>query len=100
MEERAKTTADKNTQTTNSSEKIDQREARKKELAAKRQKALEERAKTTADKNTQTTKTSETNNDREARRKALQEKKLKAQAERKARLEAQKRKRDSIRNNK
>lgn len=82
-------------------EKIDQREARKKELAAKRQKALEARAKTNPDKSSKTTtKTSETNNDREARRKALQEKKRKALAERKARLEAQKRKRDSIRNNK
>ena len=40
------------------------------------------------------------NNDREARKKALQEKKEKALKERKERLEALKRKRDSIRNNK
>jgi Skp family chaperone for outer membrane proteins len=85
-----------------STKKVDQREARKNELAAKRQKALEERAKAKADKNpiTTATKTSEANNDREARKKALQEKKKQALAERKARLEAQKRKRDSIRNNK
>jgi Skp family chaperone for outer membrane proteins len=102
LEERANANGDKSPKTTNSTEKIDQREARKKELAAKRQKALEERAKVKADKNPNktATKTSEANNDREARKKALQEKKKQALAERKARLEAQKRKRDSIRNNK
>lgn len=83
-------------------EKVDPREARKKELAAKKQKALEERAQAKAKKTTPKTtakKASEVITDREARKKALQEKKKQALAERKARLEAQKRKRDSIRNN-
>ena len=77
---------------------MDPREARKKELAAKRQKALEDRAKAIANKTT--TKASEVINDREARKKALLEKKKRALAERKARLEAQKKRRDSIKNNK
>ena len=81
----------------------DPREARKKELEAKKQKALEKRAKAKANKTTSKTtptKGSKENTDREARKKALQEKKKQALLERKARLEAQKRKRDSIRNNK
>ena len=84
-------------------EKVDPREARKKELAAKKQKALEKRANAKTEKTTPKTtaaKASEVLNDREARKKALQEKKKQALAERKARLEAQKKKRDSIRNNK
>ena len=106
------------TDDTEDTEKVDPREARKKELAAKRQKALDERAKAKEVKKQKTledrakaiankttpkttsTKASEVINDREARKKALQEKKEKALAERKARLEAQKKKRDSIRNNK
>ncbi|MDA9970305.1 OmpH family outer membrane protein [Flavobacteriaceae bacterium] len=105
------------TDDTEDTEKVDPREARKKELAAKRQKALDERAKAKEVKKQKTledrakaiankttpkttsTKASEVINDREARKKALQEKKEKALAERKARLEAQKKKRDSIRNN-
>ena len=86
-----------------STEKIDPREARKKELAAKKQKALEARAKAKAAKTTPKTtseKGAEVVNDREARKKALLEKKKQALAERKARLDAQKKKRDSIRNNK
>jgi len=86
-----------NTSTTDDTEKVDPREARKKELAAKKQKALEDRAKTKA--KTTASKASEVINKREARKKALEEKKQKALAERKARLEAQKKKRDSIRNN-
>ena len=89
--------------TTESTEKVDPREARKKELAAKKQKALEKRANAKTEKTTPKTtaaKASEVLNDREARKKALQEKKKQALAERKARLEAQKKKRDSIRNNK
>ena len=81
---------------------MDPREARKKELAAKKQKTLEDRAKAEAAKTTPKTttkKASEMITDREARKKALQEKKKQALAERKARLEAQKKKRDSIRNN-
>jgi Skp family chaperone for outer membrane proteins len=84
-------------------EKADPREARKKELAAKKQKALEDRAnaQTQRTKLKRTSgKSSETIDDREARKKALLEKKKKALAERKVRLEAQKRKRDSIKNNK
>ena len=84
-------------------EKVDPREARKKELAAKKQKALEKRANAKEAKTTPkttTTEDSKVNNDREARKKALQEKKEKALKERKERLEALKRKRDSIRNNK
>jgi len=105
------------TDDTEDTEKVDPREARKKELAAKRQKALDERAKAKEVKKQKTledrakaiankttpkttsTKASEVINDREARKKALQEKKEKALAERKTRLEAQKKKRDSIRNN-
>jgi Skp family chaperone for outer membrane proteins len=89
--------------TTESTEKVDPREARKKELAAKKQKALDKRANAKAEKTTPKTtaeKASEVLNDREVRKKALQEKKKQALAERKARLEAQKKKRDSIRNNK
>jgi len=85
------------------SEKVDPREARKKALAAKKQEALEKRAKAKEAKTTPkttTTEDSKVNNDREARKKALQEKKEKALKERKERLEALKRKRDSIRNNK
>ena len=88
-----------NADETETTEKVDPREARKKELAAKRQKALEDRAKAIANKTT-TTKASEVINDREARKKALLEKKKRALAERKARLEAQKKRRDSIKNNK
>jgi len=102
LEDRAKTKATK-TLTTEGSEKVDPREARKKELAAKKQKALDKRANAKAEKTTPKTtaeKASEVLNDREVRKKALQEKKKQALAERKARLEAQKKKRDSIRNNK
>ena len=87
---------------TEDTKKVDPREARKKELAAKKQKTLEDRAKAEAAKTTPKTttkKASEMITDREARKKALQEKKKQALAERKARLEAQKKKRDSIRNN-
>ena len=94
---------DKKTFETVSTETVDPREVRKKELAAKKQKALEDRTKAKAQKTTTkttTTKGSEVINDREARKKALQEKKNQALLERKARLEAQKKKRDSIRNNK
>ena len=119
LEKRAKAKSDKTeteteteTETKDSNEKsiateetenVDPREARKKELAAKKQKALEKRAKAKETKTTpkKTTKEdSKANNDREARKKALQEKKEKALKERKERLEALKRKRDSIRNNK
>ena len=83
--------------------KLEAREARRKEVEAKKQKALEKRAKAIETKTTPKTTTKEdskANNDREARKKALQEKKEKALKERKERLEALKRKRDSIRNNK
>ena len=63
--------------TTESTEKVDPREARKKELAAKKQKALEDRAKTKATK-TLTTEGSEKVNPREARKKELAAKKQKA----------------------
>ena len=102
LEKRTETKAAK-ISTIESAEKVDPREARKKELAAKKQKALEKRANAKTEKTTPKTtaaKASEVLNDREARKKALQEKKKQALAERKARLEAQKRKRDSIRNNK
>ena len=84
-------------------ENEDPREARKKALEAKKQKALEKRAKAKATKATSKTTTTEdtkVDNDRETRKKALQEKKEQALKERKARLEAQKKRRDSIRNNK
>jgi|TARA_B110001469_G_scaffold126717_1_gene145124 Skp family chaperone for outer membrane proteins len=102
LEKRTETKAAK-ISTIESAEKVDPREARKKELAAKKQKALEKRANAKTEKTTPKTtaaKASEVLNDREARKKALQEKKKQALAERKARLEAQKKKRDSIRNNK
>ena len=83
--------------------KLEAREARRKEVEAKKQKALEKRAKAKATKTSSKTTASEgskVDNDREARKKALQEKKKQALLERKARLEAQKKRRDSIRNNK
>ena len=113
LDERAKSKASKTTTDTETkqespvvtedAENIDPREARKKELEAKKQKALEKRAKAKAENatpKTSTEKNSKENNDREARKKALLEKKEKALKERKARLEAQKKRRDSIRNNK
>ena len=104
------------------------KEDREKTQEAKKQKALERRNKKTAkpsqvtstekaldtkkedtkaqankeksDQNTSTSKASEKLSDREIRKKALEEKKTRALAARKARLEAQKKTRDSIRNNK
>jgi len=104
------------------------RAARKKEIEAKKQKIKEVREKARAEKLIKANrkkeenskvkekeeenptaaeqevvkeeKTNTTTNSREARKKALEEKKKRILAERKARLEAQKRKRDSIKNNK
>ena len=93
----------KKTKPKEDTENEDPREARKKALEAKKQKALEKRAKAKATKATSKTTTTEdtkVDNDRETRKKALQEKKEQALKERKARLEAQKKRRDSIRNNK
>ena len=93
----------KKTKSKEDTENEDPREARKKALEAKKQKALEKRAKAKATKTSSKTTASEgskVDNDREARKKALQEKKKQALLERKARLEAQKKRRDSIRNNK
>jgi Skp family chaperone for outer membrane proteins len=93
----------KKTKPNEDTENEDPREARKKALEAKKQKALEKRAKAKATKATSKTTTTEdtkVDNDRETRKKALQEKKEQALKERKARLEAQKKRRDSIRNNK
>ena len=93
----------KKTKSKEDTENEDPREARKKALEAKKQKALEKRAKAKATKATSKTTTTEdtkVDNDRETRKKALQEKKEQALKERKARLEAQKKRRDSIRNNK
>ena len=114
LEDRAKTRAKKtqssatdsridNPNETESTEKLDPREARKKELDAKRKKALEDRAKKKSKKTaTQTTTASDTPkvlSEREIRKKALEEKKKQSLEARKARLEAQKKTRDSIRNN-
>ena len=91
----------KKTKSKEDTENEDPREARKKALEAKKQKALEKRAKAKATKTSSKTTASEgskVDNDREARKKALQEKKKQALLERKARLEAQKKRRDSIRN--
>ena len=96
-------TKDETTLVSEDAENEDPREARKKALEAKKQKALEKRAKAKVTKATSKTTTSEdskVDNDRETRKKALQEKKKQALLERKARLEAQKKRRDSIRNNK
>ena len=113
LEKRAKAKADKTSTDTKTkdettlvsedAENEDPREARKKALEAKKQKALEKRDKAKVTKATSKTTTSEdskVDNDRETRKKALQEKKKQALLERKARLEAQKKRRDSIRNNK
>ena len=96
-------TKDETTLVSEDAENEDPREARKKALEAKKQKALEKRDKAKVTKATSKTTTSEdskVDNDRETRKKALQEKKKQALLERKARLEAQKKRRDSIRNNK
>lgn len=95
------------------------RAARKKEIEEKKQKAKEAREKARAEKLNKANRKKEeesstateleeevvkeeetktTTNSREARKKALEEKKKRILAERKARLEAQKRKRDSIKN--
>ena len=110
LEKRAKAKADKTSTDTKTKDKTplateneDPREARKKALEAKKQKTLEKRSKAKATKATSKTTTTEdtkVDNDRETRKKALQEKKEQALKERKARLEAQKKRRDSIRNNK
>ena len=97
------------------------RAARKKEIEEKKQKAKEAREKARTEKLNKANRKKEeesstateveeevvkeeetktTTNSREARKKALEEKKKRILAERKARLEAQKRKRDSIKNNK
>ena len=95
---------DSKEETATTVENIDPAVARKKELEAKKKKLKEDTKaqanKEKSDQNTSTSKASEKLSDREIRKKALEEKKTRALAARKARLEAQKKTRDSIRNNK
>ncbi len=113
LDDRAKARAEKNNKGTTAEENqltpesskskiLEAREARKKELEAKRQKVIDEREKARAEKTEEKTIATEAPkvlSERELRKKALEEKKKRAFEERKERLEAQKRKRDSIRNN-